>query len=146
MPAEDEMPNYDYRCTKCGEVFEIYQPITDDALTKHPECGGKVNRIFAPVGIVFKGSGFHKTDSRSSSSGSRNNKSSSDSNSDGGSDSASSSSSGDSSSTSSSESSDKSGSSGSSDKGASSSGSGSASGNGSGSKSTDKGAAGAKKP
>lgn len=60
------MPTYDYSCKKCGEVFEVYQPITEDPLSKHPGCGGRVNRVFAPVGIVFKGSGFHKTDSRSS--------------------------------------------------------------------------------
>jgi putative FmdB family regulatory protein len=60
------MPTYDYRCTKCGEQFEVFQSITEDPLKKHPGCGGKVNKVFAPVGIVLKGSGFYRTDNRSS--------------------------------------------------------------------------------
>jgi putative FmdB family regulatory protein len=58
------MPTYQYRCAKCGEQFELWQSIHDDALTRHPGCGGKVTRVFAPAGIVLKGSGFYRTDSR----------------------------------------------------------------------------------
>jgi putative FmdB family regulatory protein len=58
------MPTYQYRCAKCGEQFELWQSIHDDALTRHPGCGGKVTKVFAPTGIVLKGSGFYRTDSR----------------------------------------------------------------------------------
>lgn len=56
------MPTYDYRCDKCGETFEVWQSMADDPLRKHPGCGGRVARVFAPVGIAFKGSGFYKND------------------------------------------------------------------------------------
>jgi putative FmdB family regulatory protein len=59
------MPTYQYRCAKCGEEFELWQSIHDDALTGHPGCGGVVTKVFAPAGIVLKGSGFYRTDSRS---------------------------------------------------------------------------------
>jgi putative FmdB family regulatory protein len=62
------MPTYGYRCVKNGHEFEIVQSITDPPLTRCIHCGSKVNRIFYPVGIVFKGQGFYKTDSRSASS------------------------------------------------------------------------------
>src|SRR5437879_5116346 len=62
------MPTYGYRCVKNGHEFEIVQSISDPPLQKCINCGSKVNRIFYPVGIVFKGQGFYKTDSRSSSS------------------------------------------------------------------------------
>ena len=58
------MPTYVYECTKCGDEFELYQSFADDPLKKHPECGGKVAKVFQPVGIVLKGSGFYKNDSR----------------------------------------------------------------------------------
>jgi putative FmdB family regulatory protein len=58
------MPTYQYRCAKCGEEFELWQSIHDDALTRHPGCGGTVTKVFAPAGIVLKGSGFYRTDSR----------------------------------------------------------------------------------
>jgi putative FmdB family regulatory protein len=58
------MPTYRYRCTKCGEEFELWQSIHDEALTRHPGCGGTVTKVFAPAGIVLKGSGFYRTDSR----------------------------------------------------------------------------------
>jgi putative FmdB family regulatory protein len=58
------MPTYRYRCEKDGEEFELWQSIHDDALTSHPGCGGAVTRVFAPAGIVLKGSGFYRTDSR----------------------------------------------------------------------------------
>jgi len=59
------MPTYVYECAKCGDEFERYQSFSDEALKKHPGCGGKVSRVFQPVGIVLKGSGFYKNDSRS---------------------------------------------------------------------------------
>ena len=59
------MPTYVYECAKCGDEFEQYQSFSEDPLKKHPECGGKVARVFQPVGIVLKGSGFYKNDSRS---------------------------------------------------------------------------------
>jgi putative FmdB family regulatory protein len=59
------MPTYVYECAKCGDEFELHQSFTDDPLKKHPGCGGKVAKVFQPVGIVLKGSGFYKNDSRS---------------------------------------------------------------------------------
>jgi putative FmdB family regulatory protein len=59
------MPTYQYRCAKCGEEFELWQSIHDDALKRHPGCGGDVTKVMAPAGIVLKGSGFYRTDSRS---------------------------------------------------------------------------------
>jgi putative FmdB family regulatory protein len=61
------MPTYGYRCEKNGHEFEVVQGINDPPLTRCQICGSKVRRIFYPVGIVFKGPGFYKTDSRSSS-------------------------------------------------------------------------------
>jgi putative FmdB family regulatory protein len=62
------MPLYEYRCRDCGHQFEIQQSITDDALTTCDRCRGDLRKVFQPVGIAFKGSGFYKTDSRGSSS------------------------------------------------------------------------------
>ena len=59
------MPTYVYECAKCGDEFELYQSFSEDPLKKHPGCGGKVAKVFQPVGIVLKGSGFYKNDSRS---------------------------------------------------------------------------------
>jgi len=61
------MPTYEYACTKCGERFDLYQSFSDEPLKKHTGCGGKLTKVFGPVGIVLKGSGFYKTDNRSSS-------------------------------------------------------------------------------
>ena len=61
------MPTYGYRCSK-GHEFEVFQGMTDAPLEKCQQCGAPVQRIFYPVGIVFKGPGFYKTDSRGSSS------------------------------------------------------------------------------
>lgn len=61
------MPTYQYRCTECGSDLEVVQKFTDDALTVCPECDGTLRKVFSAVGVVFKGSGFYKTDSRSSS-------------------------------------------------------------------------------
>lgn len=58
------MPTYAYRCTECGHAFDIYQAFSDDPLTECPECGGRVRKVLSPVGVVFKGSGFYRTDSR----------------------------------------------------------------------------------
>jgi len=59
------MPTYEYRCAKCGRHFDVYQSFSEDPLTTHEECGGKLNKVLSPAGIVLKGSGFYKTDSRS---------------------------------------------------------------------------------
>jgi len=59
------MPTYVYQCDKCGVQFERRQRVTDDPLTTCPECEGRVHRVLQPVGIVFKGSGWYCTDSRS---------------------------------------------------------------------------------
>ena len=60
------MPTYEYKCTECNDVFEMMHGI-EEQVESCPECGGKVRRLFHPVGIIFKGSGFYKTDSRKSS-------------------------------------------------------------------------------
>lgn len=65
------MPTYEYACKKCGEHFDVFQSFDDDPIKKHKGCGGAVRRVFGSVGISFKGSGFYKNDSRSSSSSSR---------------------------------------------------------------------------
>lgn len=59
------MPTYSYACTSCDNRFDIVQSFTDDALTECNECSGKLRKLFNSVGIVFKGSGFYRTDSRS---------------------------------------------------------------------------------
>jgi putative FmdB family regulatory protein len=64
------MPLYEYRCRSCNHQFEIQQSFSDDALTVCPECQGELRKVFNPVGISFKGSGFYKNDSRGSSSSS----------------------------------------------------------------------------
>ena len=61
------MPTYQYQCTDCGEALEVVQAFTDDSLTECPSCGGRLRKLFNAVGIVFKGSGFYRTDSRSGS-------------------------------------------------------------------------------
>ena len=58
------MPTYQYQCTDCGEALEVVQAFTDDSLTECPSCGGRLRKLFNAVGIVFKGSGFYRTDSR----------------------------------------------------------------------------------
>ncbi|WP_133782706.1 FmdB family zinc ribbon protein [Kribbella sp. VKM Ac-2571] len=60
------MPTYQYQCTDCGEALEVRQSFTDDALTVCPNCQGSLRKVFNAVGVVFKGSGFYRTDSRSS--------------------------------------------------------------------------------
>ncbi|MBW9206959.1 FmdB family transcriptional regulator [Mumia sp. zg.B17] len=62
------MPTYQYQCTDCGEPLEVQQSFTDDALTVCPSCEGRLRKVFNAVGVVFKGSGFYRNDSRSTSS------------------------------------------------------------------------------
>ncbi|PZE23358.1 FmdB family transcriptional regulator [Curtobacterium sp. MCBD17_013] len=61
------MPTYSYRCTECGTAFDVKQSFSDAALTECPTCGGVLRKVFSPVGVTFNGSGFYRTDSRSSS-------------------------------------------------------------------------------
>ncbi|MFC9665372.1 FmdB family zinc ribbon protein [Nocardia sp. NPDC127606] len=58
------MPTYSYACTECDNRFDIVQSFSDDTLTVCPQCSGKLRKLFNSVGIVFKGSGFYRTDSR----------------------------------------------------------------------------------
>ncbi len=58
------MPTYSYRCADCDHAFDIHQAFTDDNLTICPNCGGKLRKVFSPVGVSFSGSGFYRTDSR----------------------------------------------------------------------------------
>jgi putative FmdB family regulatory protein len=62
------VPRYQYACTECDEQLEVHQSFTDDALTVCPACQGRLRKVFNAVGVVFKGSGFYKTDSRQSTS------------------------------------------------------------------------------
>ncbi|WP_104105737.1 FmdB family zinc ribbon protein [Nocardioides sp. 616] len=64
------MPTYQYACTECGHAFEQFQSFNDDALTVCPQCDGRLRKVFNAVGVVFKGSGFYRTDSRSGTSAS----------------------------------------------------------------------------
>jgi putative FmdB family regulatory protein len=61
------VPTYQYTCTDCGEPVEAVQKFTDEPLTVCAVCGGRLRKVFSPVGIVFKGSGFYRTDSRNGS-------------------------------------------------------------------------------
>ena len=61
------MPTYSYACTECDNRFDAVQAFTDDALTTCPQCEGRLRKLFNSVGVVFKGSGFYRTDSRESS-------------------------------------------------------------------------------
>ena len=60
------MPTYSYACTECGNRFDVVQAFTDDALTTCEQCSGRLRKLFNSVGVVFKGSGFYRTDSRES--------------------------------------------------------------------------------
>lgn len=61
------MPTYQYLCNECGHEFEVVQSFSDEAISTCEKCQGAVRKVYNSVGIVFKGSGFYKTDSRSSS-------------------------------------------------------------------------------
>lgn len=76
------MPTYEYECQSCGVHFERKQSVHDEPIQICPECGGRVRKLFFPAGIIFKGSGFYKTDYGSSSSSSGSTSSSSDKSSD----------------------------------------------------------------
>ena len=58
------MPTYQYACTECGHAFEQFQNFSDDTLSVCPECEGRLRKLYNAVGVVFKGSGFYRTDSR----------------------------------------------------------------------------------
>ena len=58
------MPTYEYACTECGEHVEVVQSMSEAPLATCAVCGGKLRKVYAPIGIVFKGSGFYRTDSR----------------------------------------------------------------------------------
>ena len=64
------MPTYAYACTACDHRFEVVQSFSEDSLTECPQCEGRLRKLFNAVGVVFKGSGFYRTDSRSGSSAS----------------------------------------------------------------------------
>ena len=66
------MPTYSYACTECGNRFDAVQSFTDAALTTCSECNGRLRKLFGNVGVVFKGSGFYRTDSRESAKSSSN--------------------------------------------------------------------------
>jgi putative FmdB family regulatory protein len=61
---EEPVPTYQYACTACDERLEVVQKFTDDPLTECPVCGGRLRKVFSAAGIIFKGSGFYRTDSR----------------------------------------------------------------------------------
>ncbi|KQM38448.1 MULTISPECIES: FmdB family zinc ribbon protein [Microbacterium] len=63
------MPTYSYACKQCGHRFDAVQSFADAALTECPECGGEVRKQYGSIGVTFNGSGFYRTDSRSSTSG-----------------------------------------------------------------------------
>lgn len=62
-----EMPTYSYACTACDHAFDVVQSFSDDALTECPSCGGRLRKLYNAVGVVFKGGGFYRTDSRAGS-------------------------------------------------------------------------------
>ena len=73
------MPTYSYACTECGNRFDVVQSFADDALTTCEKCAGRLRKLFNSVGVVFKGSGFYRTDSRESAKSSTNGSAKSDS-------------------------------------------------------------------
>ena len=66
------MPTYSYACTECDNRFDVVQAFTDDSLTTCEQCSGRLRKLFNSVGVVFKGSGFYRTDSRESAKSSTN--------------------------------------------------------------------------
>jgi putative FmdB family regulatory protein len=67
---EDDVPTYQYACTACGHRLEAVQSFADEPLTVCPACEGRLRKLFSSVGVVFKGSGFYRTDSRNDAKGS----------------------------------------------------------------------------
>jgi putative FmdB family regulatory protein len=70
--SEVFVPTYSYACTECGDRFDAVQAFSDDALTTCRKCSGRLRKLFGSVGVVFKGSGFYRTDNRESAKGSTN--------------------------------------------------------------------------
>jgi putative FmdB family regulatory protein len=70
--SEVFVPTYSYACTECGDRFDAVQAFSDDALTSCPKCDGRLRKLFGNVGVVFKGSGFYRHDSRQSAKGTSN--------------------------------------------------------------------------
>lgn len=71
------MPTYAYACTQCGHQFDVVQSFSDDSLTTCPECSGALRKQYNAVGVVFKGGGFYRNDSRASATSSESSSSSS---------------------------------------------------------------------
>jgi putative FmdB family regulatory protein len=65
--VEDPVPTYQYACTECDHAFEQFQSFSEDSLSVCPRCEGRLRKVFNAVGVVFKGSGFYRTDNRSES-------------------------------------------------------------------------------
>lgn len=63
------MPTYSYKCTECGNAFDIQQAFSDSSLTECPSCDGALRKVFGAVGVTFNGSGFYRTDSRAAAGG-----------------------------------------------------------------------------
>lgn len=70
IEQEQAVPTYQYQCTECGEALEVQQSFTEEALSVCPDCNGRLRKVFNAVGVVFKGSGFYRNDSRSTQSSS----------------------------------------------------------------------------
>jgi putative FmdB family regulatory protein len=70
--VEGFVPTYSYACTECDNKFDLVQSFSEDALTECPQCDGRLRKLFGKVGVVFKGSGFYRTDSRESAKSSSN--------------------------------------------------------------------------
>src|SRR5918912_1391141 len=68
-PLEGDVPTYQYACTACGHQLEAVQSFPDEPLTECPACEGRLRKLFSSVGVVFKGSGFYRTDSRANGNG-----------------------------------------------------------------------------
>jgi putative FmdB family regulatory protein len=69
--VEDDVPTYQYACTACGHQLEAVQTFADEPLSECPACEGRLRKLYSSVGIVFKGSGFYRTDSRTSAGGAK---------------------------------------------------------------------------
>jgi len=70
-PSDETVPTYDYQCRSCGQITEVVHSMTEEGPSTCARCGGALRRVLYPTGIIFKGSGFYSTDSRSSGNGGR---------------------------------------------------------------------------